>query len=253
MSESAFKGAIFDLDGVITASAHLHSKAWKAMFDEFLKGWTKEKGEPFHEFTEDDYLEFVDGKPRYEGVKSFLESRGVSLPYGDPKDGPEVLTYCGLGNRKNVTYQKQLKDEGAKVFETSVAFVEALKARDIKVGVASSSKNTKLVLEQTGLEELFETRVCGLVSAELGLKGKPDPDIFVKAAENLGLRPDDCLMVEDALSGVTAGRAGNFGLVLGVARHLSGEELLAQGADVVVADLGEITVDDVGDWFENGV
>ena len=253
MSDRGFKGAIFDLDGVITASAHLHSRAWKAMFDEFLEGWTRDKGEPFQEFTENDYLEFVDGKPRYQGVKSFLESRGVSLPFGDPDDPPDKLTYCGLGNRKNVSYQKQLEENGAQVFETSVALVKELRELGYKVGVASSSKNTKLVLEQTGLEELFETRVCGLVSEELGLKGKPDPDIFVKAADNLGLEPNECMMVEDAISGVQAGRTGNFGLVLGVARHMSGDELLANGADVVVADLGEIAVSDLEAWFKEGI
>ncbi len=253
MSELGFKGAVFDLDGVITDSAHLHSKAWKVMFDEFLEGWTRDKGEPFQEFTENDYLEFVDGKPRYQGVKSFLESRGVSLPFGEPSDPPDKQTYCGLGNRKNVSYQKQLEQDGAEVFETSVALVRELKARGCRVGVASSSKNTELVLKQAGLEDLFETRVCGVVSEELGLKGKPDPDIFIKAAHNLGLKPHECVMVEDAISGVQAGKSGNFGLVLGVARHLSGEELRGYGADTVVADLGEITIQDLSKWFMHGV
>lgn len=253
MEVEGLKAAIFDLDGVVTASAHLHSVAWKAMFDEFLEAWAKKRGDSFAEFTESDYLAYVDGKPRYEGVKSFLESRGIDLPFGDPSDAPAKETCCGLGNRKNEKYQKSLQLEGARVFESSVSFIEELKKRGIKVGVASSSKNTKLVLEQTGLADLFETRVCGLVSAELGLKGKPQPDIFVQAAHNLGAEPGECLMVEDAISGVTAGRRGNFGLVLGIARHIDGQQLLENGADMVVTDLAEISIEGVLEWFKTGM
>ena len=252
MPGSQLKGAIFDLDGVITASAHLHSHAWKAMFDEYLGPWSEQNGVPFQEFTNEDYLAYVDGKPRYQGVQSFLESRGIDLEFGDPEDAPGKTTCCGLGNRKNTQYQRVLETQGAQVFETSVSLVEALKARGIRVGVASSSKNTVRVLEKAGLQSLFETRVCGQVSAELGLKGKPDPDIFVTAAANLGLRPHECLMVEDAISGVTAGRDGNFGLVLGVARHIAGDQLLEHGADLIVSDLGEISVEDLFTWFESG-
>jgi beta-phosphoglucomutase family hydrolase len=253
MEASGPKGAIFDLDGVITASAHLHLNAWKAMFDEFLKSWSERKNVAFEEFTENDYLSYVDGKPRYEGVKSFLESRGIDLPFGDPEDPPDEETCCGLGNRKNVEYQKTLKEKGAKVFDSSVRLIKELKSRGVRIGVASSSKNTKLVLEQTGLESLFETRVCGMVSAEMGLKGKPEPDIFVQAAENLGLEPGECLMVEDAISGVKAGARGNFGLVLGLARHIDGQKLEENGADWVVGDLGELSVEAIFEWFDRGM
>jgi beta-phosphoglucomutase family hydrolase len=249
---SAFKCAIFDLDGVITETARLHSTAWKAMFDDFLRGYYARRGQPFKEFTDHDYLQYVDGKPRYQGVKSFLDSRGVDLPMGDPEDSVDRETCCGLGNRKNVNFQHIIETEGADVFQTSVDFVRELKRRGIRVGVASSSKNTVLVLKKAKLEDLFETRVRGLVSAELGLKGKPDPDIFVVAAKNLGYEPVETMMVEDAISGVTAGFRGKFGLVLGIARHIPASELKQCGADIVVKDLGEITVDQVFAWFDAG-
>jgi len=253
MGSSSFKCAVFDLDGVITDSAHVHSAAWKEMFDAYLKRRAAERGETFREFTDEDYLTYVDGKPRYKGAKSFFDSRGITdLEMGDPTDTPDQLTICGLGNTKNALYQQILERDGATVFETSVAFIKELKRRGIRVGVASSSKNTQLVLKKAGLEDLFETRVCGVVSAELGLSGKPDPDIFVVAAKNLGCLPSETLMVEDAISGVTAGRRGNFGMVLGIARHIAGEELAACGADLVVSDLGEITVDEVQAWFDEG-
>lgn len=252
MAENHFKCAVFDLDGVITASASIHLTAWKSMFDDYLKAWSAEQGTEFKEFTDDDYLRFVDGKPRYQGCKSFFESRGIEVPFGDPSDGPEVTTICGLGNKKNDLYQSILGEKGADVFPTSVELVRDLKARGIRIGVASSSANTKLVLEKAGLTDLFETRVCGIVSAELGLKGKPNPDIFVRAAENLGHVPADTMMVEDAISGVTAGAAGKFGLVLGIARHVSADELKAAGADVVVSDLGEINFEWINDWFASG-
>jgi beta-phosphoglucomutase family hydrolase len=252
MANSSFKCAVFDLDGVITDSAHVHMAAWKAMFDDYLKVWSEQQGIPFAEFTEHDYLEYVDGKPRYKGAKSFFDSRGVELEMGDPSDTPDKVTVCGLSNRKNALYQEFLAQDGATVFPASVEFIRELKRRGIRVGVASSSKNTQLVLQKAGLEDLFETRVCGVVSAELGLSGKPDPDIFVVAAKNLGCVPSETLMVEDAISGVTAGLRGNFGMVLGIARHIAGEQLAACGADRVITDLGEISVDEVFEWFNDG-
>jgi|GEM_PF-99420 len=250
---AGFKCAIFDLDGVVTETAKVHSAAWKVMFDEFLARRAQARGEPFVEFTGEDYLKWVDGKPRYKGVNDFLASRGITLEYGTPDDPPELETVCGLGNRKNVSFQAVLKEKGAHVFPSSVNFIRELKARGIRVGVASSSKNTQLVLQKANLEDLFETRVCGVVSAELGLSGKPDPDIFVVAAKNLGFTPGETMMVEDAISGVTAGARGNFGLVLGIARDIDGLELTKVGADLVVTDLGDISVDDVFDWFESGI
>ena len=247
------RGVIFDLDGVITGTARVHSLAWESMFNWYLEKAAKRDNGEFRPFTPLDYLTYVDGKPRMQGVKSFLESRGIDLPYGELSDGPDEETVCGLGNRKNKDFQEVLKREGPDVYETSVAFVNALKARGVRVGVASSSRNCQLILELAGLEDLFETRVDGVVSHELGLSGKPDPDIFVTAAANLGLVPADCVVVEDAISGVAAGRAGNFGLTLGVAREQSGEVLLAGGADLVVTDLGEMTLDRLDAWFAEGV
>ncbi|MBN2193295.1 MAG: HAD-IA family hydrolase [Polyangiaceae bacterium] len=250
---ASFKCAIFDLDGVVTETAKVHSAAWKVMFDEFLKRRAEARKEPFAEFTGEDYLKWVDGKPRYKGVNDFLASRGITIEYGTPDDSADLETVCGLGNRKNVSFQAVLKEKGAHVFPSSVNFIRELKARGIRVGVASSSKNTQLVLRKANLEDLFETRVCGVVSAELGLSGKPDPDIFVVAAKNLGFTPGETMMVEDAISGVTAGYRGNFGMVLGIARDIDGLELTKVGADVVVTDLGDISVDDVFDWFETGI
>ena len=254
MPQYGFKAVIFDLDGVITQTALTHSAAWKSMFDSYLKEREDKHGEPFREFThEEDYLNYVDGKPRYEGVDSFLKSRKIELPWGDPSDSPEKETVCGIGNRKNIAFNETLKKEGVKVYDSTVDLIRSLIDIGIKIGVASSSKNCQPVLQAAGIEEFFETRVDGVVSAELGLKGKPEPDIFTTAAENLGVQPDQAIVVEDAVSGVSAGRKGNFGLVLGVARENNGEELLKNGADLVVTDLGEINFDGLVDWFRNGL
>ena len=250
MQERAFDAVVFDLDGVITATASVHSAAWKQMFDEYLRRREEEHGEPFREFTHTgDYLPYVDGKPRYKGVASFLESRGIDIPFGDPDDGPEVESACGLGNRKNELFNAIIASGGAEVFETSVELIKDLKARGIRIGVASSSKNCKTILESTGLLPLFETRVDGVVSAELGLHGKPEPDIFTVASDNLGVDYDRTVVVEDAVSGVQAGAAGNFGLVLGIAREDNAQELWENGADYVVEDLGEIDFAWLERWF----
>jgi beta-phosphoglucomutase family hydrolase len=245
-----FKGVIFDLDGVITGTARIHSLAWEAMFNSFLKNHAEVNNEPYVPFNPGhDYLKYVDGKPRMEGVKSFLASRDIELPYGELDDIPEQETVCGLGNRKNSLFTEILIKEGPEVFQTSVEFIKALIAKGVRIGIASSSRNCKLILELAGLEELFETRVDGEVSIELKLKGKPNPDIFITAAANLGLKPHECVVVEDAISGVQAGSRGNFGLVLGIAREIEGIKLKEQGADIVVRDLGEITIDEIERWF----
>ncbi|MCG8375503.1 MAG: beta-phosphoglucomutase family hydrolase, partial [Chlorobiales bacterium] len=245
------KGVIFDLDGVVTGTARIHSLAWESMFNAFLKEYAEANNEPFVPFDPNmDYLGYVDGKPRMEGVKSFLESRDIELPFGEIDDVPEMPSICGLGNRKNEVFTEILIKEGPEVYQSTVDFILELKSRGIRIGIASSSRNCKLILELAKLEDLFETRVDGEVSLELGLKGKPDPDIFTTAAENLGLHPHDCVVVEDAISGVQAGSAGNFGLVLGIAREIEGIRLKEEGADVVVRDLGEITVDEIFQWFE---
>jgi HAD superfamily hydrolase (TIGR01509 family) len=220
------------------------------MFNNFLKMREEKYGEPFKEFThEKDYLPFIDGKPRYKGVESFLHSRGIKLNFGSPSDSPGAATICALGNSKDSMFNEILTHDGVKVFETTVSFIKELKKRGIKLGVASSSKNCKPVLEAAGLEELFETRVDGAVSAELKLKGKPEPDIFTTACDNLGVAYNRTIIVEDAVSGVQAGARGNFGLVLGIARENNENELMANGADIVIRDFGEIDIDIIEKWF----
>jgi beta-phosphoglucomutase family hydrolase len=254
MATKKFKGVIFDLDGVITGTAKVHGSAWKDMFDDFLKARAEAEGGTFVPFDRDkDYLEFVDGKPRLEGIKSFLASRGIEIPMGEDGDSADKETVVGLGNRKNTKFQEIVRRDGPDVFESTVRFIKTLKKNRIHVGVASSSKNCKLILELAGLLQLFETRVDGEVSAEIGLKGKPNPDIFVVAAKNMGLVPHECVVVEDAISGVEAGRNGNFGLVLGIARNQPRHVLKKHGADIVVGDMAEINVEEINDWFENSI
>ncbi len=249
-----FDAVIFDLDGVITRTALVHGAAWKRMFDEFLKGYSKSNNLEYREFTHvGDYLPYVDGKPRYKGVASFLESRDIEMEYGEPDDDPSKETVCGLGNRKNLLFNKILDEEGVQVYDSTVKFIRRLKDLGVRIGVASSSKNCKPVLESAGLSDLFETRVDGVISAEMGLQGKPEPDIFITACDKLGVEYHRSVVVEDAVSGVQAGRNGNFGLVLGVAREDNAIELRINGGDIVVEDLSEITVDEVNEWFEKGL
>lgn len=237
----SFKAVVFDMDGVITKTALTHAAAWKKMFDEYLRKREKEHGEPFIEFTHAaDYLPYVDGKPRYKGVQSFLESRGISIPFGDPTDAPGTETICALGNRKNFTFNEVLEKEGVEVYPSTVALLNELKKAGIKLGVASSSKNCKPVLERVDLLDIFDTRVDGVVSAELGLHGKPEPDIFTTACDIVGVKYSEAIVVEDAVSGVQAGKKGNFGLTLGIARENNRKELEEAGADLVVEDLEEV-------------
>ncbi len=254
MKKHNFKAVIFDLDGVITKTALVHSAAWKKMFNDYLREREQKYGEPFKEFTHEyDYLTFVDGKPRYDGVQSFLESRNINLPFGDPSDPPGKETVCGLGNRKNKAFNEVLDAGGVEVYSSTVELIRDLKKSGIKIGVASSSKNCKPVLKKAGLLDMFETRVDGVVSAELKLNGKPEPDIFTTAADNLGVPYDQTVVVEDAVSGVQAGKKGNFGLVLGIARENNEKELKINGADIVVADISEIGFDGIRKWFEDGL
>ncbi|MFO7670413.1 MAG: beta-phosphoglucomutase family hydrolase [Bacteroidales bacterium] len=245
-----FEAVIFDLDGVITKTALLHAAAWKKVFDEYLIFRKERFGEAFIEFSHaKDYLPYVDGKPRYSGVTSFLESRGIRIPYGNPGDDPLLETVCGLGNRKNIMFNRVLEEAGVEVYESTVQLLYMLQKAGVRIGVASSSKNCKPVLEKAGLIDLFETRVDGVVSAEMGLKGKPEPDIFTTACDNLGVDYHRAVVVEDAVSGVQAGKRGNFGLVLGIAREGNMKELYEGGADMVVMDLGEIGLEDMNAWF----
>ncbi|MBE9510259.1 MAG: HAD-IA family hydrolase [Bacteroidetes bacterium] len=249
-----FDAVIFDLDGVITQTAKVHGTAWKKMFDEYLHTREKRFNEPFKEFThEGDYLPYVDGKPRYKGVESFMESRGIDIPFGNPEDSPDMETVCGLGNAKNKFFNEVLKKDGAEVFESTVSLIYELKNIGVRIGVASSSKNCKQILQSVNLLDLFETRVDGVVSAELGLMGKPEPDIFTTACDNLGVDYHRTVIVEDAVSGVQAGLNGGFGLTLGLAREDNTTELLINGADIVVEDLSEISIDTINEWFNRGL
>ncbi len=253
MSAYPFDAVIFDLDGVITKTATTHSHAWKKMFDDYLKQRADQLGEAFVPFSGDDYLQFVDGKPRYEGVKSFLASRSIELDFGSPDDTTELETVCGLGNRKNQAFNEVLQKDGVEVYPSTVQLFHDLKEAGIHIGVASSSKNAEAVLTAAGLMDFVETRVDGVVSATLGLNGKPAPDIFVKAAENLGVEVHRSVVVEDASSGVAAGKNGNFGLVLGLARENNTEALKINGADVVVDDIEDFGFKEIQQWFETGI
>ena len=256
MTKFSFDAVIFDLDGVITKTALVHSVAWTRMFNDYLHFREEKYGEKFQEFThENDYLPHVDGKPRYKGVADFLASRKINIPFGDPSDDENAETACGLGNRKNKYFTDILKKEGVEVYPSSEKLLKELKEKGIKIGVASSSKNCKMVLEATNLLHFFETRVDGVVSAELGLKGKPEPDIFTTACDNLGVAYDKAIVVEDAVSGVQAGAKGGFGLTLGIAREENSEELKKNGADVVVNDISELgdPIAYFEDWFKKKI
>ena len=246
----SYKAIVFDLDGVITKTALVHAAAWKEMFDEYLMKRAARDGEPFKEFThKNDYLPYVDGKPRYKGVQSFLESRNVYISFGDKDDSADTETVCGLGNRKNIKFREVLQTKGVEEYPSTITLIKKLLANGVKVGVASSSKNCQFVLQSAGIENLFATRVDGVVSAELGLKGKPEADIFVVAAKNLGCTTDQSIVVEDAVSGVQAGSNGSFGLVIGIARENNEEELQQNGADVVINDFAGIDMSTIEKWF----
>ena len=237
----AYEAMLFDLDGVITRTAAVHAAAWKALFDEFLRSWSGERGEPFRPFdVEADYLQHVDGRRRRDGVVTFLRSRGIELPDGDPSDGPDRRTVAGLGNRKNLHFRRQLDQRGVEVFPDAVALVRSLREVGKRVAVVSASENCVPVLERAGVLELFPVRVTGVDAAALGLAGKPAPDTFLEAARRLDTDPSRSVVFEDALAGVQAGAAGGFGLVVGVDRTGAGSELSANGADVVVSDLTDL-------------
>jgi beta-phosphoglucomutase family hydrolase len=238
---------VFDMDGVITDTAGAHAESWAAMFNEYLATRADEDGESYRQFTEADYLRYVDGKPRYEGVRSFLESRGIDLPEGTPDDDPSAETVCGLGNRKNVRFLEGLQRAGADAYPSTIRVVEELHDRGIKVALITSSRNADEILSSSGVADLFSIKVDGNDSAELGLAGKPEPDIFLEAVRRLGVDPERAAVVEDARAGVEAGRRGGFGLVVGVDRVGQAEKLAASGADIVVSDLEEFLVIDLGE------
>jgi len=240
---SAFDAAMFDLDGVVTRTATLHAATWRALFDDVLRGRAQAGGEAFRPFDADgDYRRYVDGKPRHDGIRSFLASRGITLPEGGPDDGPGRQTVFGLGARKNALFREALARSGVEVFEDSVAFIRRLRAAGLKTAAVSSSKNARAVLDAAGLADLFDIRVDGLESERLGLRGKPAPDTFLHAARALGVDPARALGVEDALAGVEAIRAAGYGLVLGVDRSGRTAALRAHGAGLVVQDLGQLRI-----------
>ncbi|OMC07382.1 hypothetical protein A5747_17450 [Mycobacterium sp. IS-836] len=235
------RACLFDLDGVLTDTASVHTKAWKAMFDAYLSQRAKDTGEKFVPFDEAaDYRKYVDGKKREDGVRSFLSSRGIQLPEGSPDDPDGADTVYGLGNRKNEMFQKVLHDDGVKVFEGSRRYLEAASAASLGIAVVSSSANTRDVLEITGLDRFVQQRVDGITLRDEHIAGKPAPDSFLRAAQLLDVPADAAAVFEDALSGVQAGRAGNFGFVVGVDRVGQAEDLRRNGADVVVTDLAEL-------------
>lgn len=243
VSPEEYEAWLFDLDGVITDTASVHAAAWKRMFDRYLKEVAEREGRPFEPFEIDpDYYQYVDGKPRYAGVDSFLRSRGIIVDWGNPNDSPGRETVCGLGNRKNTLFNEVLRLQGVEVFESSVALIRELRSKGRHVAVVTSSKNCDAVLEAAGIQNLFEARVDGNVAAEKKLAGKPAPETYEEAARMLGTLPEQAVVIEDAISGVQAGRAGGFGLVIGVARGDDPEVLRQNGADVVVRDLAELSV-----------
>ena len=244
ISTTDFDAILFDLDGVVTQTEKLHTIAWKVLFDEFLSRVAQRNGTPFVPFdAETDYLQYVDGKQRYDGVTSFLAARDITLPYGDPEDDSSRETVCGLGNKKNAAFLACLAEKGVEVFASTIVLIKALRQKGLKIAIVSSSKNCKIVLEQAGLTDLFDTRVDGVESATCQLPGKPAPDTYLEAARRLAVRPERAAIVEDANSGVEAGHKGGFGLVLGVARQDNRAALEQHGADAVVTDLEDVRID----------
>lgn len=252
MAQHLPEAAVFDLDGVVTFTARVHAAAWKELFDTYLRARAERLGEPFRPFDADrDYRAFVDGKPRYDGVRSFLASRGIHLPEGKASDQPDVETVCGLGNRKNELFVEKTRELGVDVDHRAVGFISELRDHEVRVGLASSSKNAGPILEAVGLLDLFDARVDGTVSEKLKLRGKPEPDIFLTCL-NMLLGSNNArrsMVVEDAISGVEAGRRGGFGLVLGVDRHNEAESLHQHGADWVISDFGQVSADQVVEYF----
>ena len=235
------QACLFDLDGVLTKTAKVHAAAWKQMFDDYLRGRAERTGEDFVAFDAgDDYDEYVDGKPRYDGVRSFLESRGIELPDGSPDDPPSAETVDGLGNRKNELVLALIERDGVDAYEGSVRYVRAARDAGLRRAVVSSSTNCRDVLEAAGIVDLFEEIVDGNVAREQGLKGKPAPDTFLAGARALGVEAARAAVFEDAVAGVAAGRAGSFGYVVGVDRVGHAAALREHGADVVVEDLAEL-------------
>lgn len=244
ISPACCDAVLFDLDGVLTATAATHAACWKRMFDTFLQAHAEQTGTTYAPFDiEHDYLRYVDGRPRYDGVRAFLSSRNIRVPEGDPDDPATAKTVRGLGNCKNAVFREMLRDEPPTVYQGSLALVHRLRARGVQTAVVSGSRNAAPVLKAAGIDSLFAVQVDGVTAAERGLAGKPAPDTFLEAARRLGAAPARTAVIEDAASGVAAARAGGFGLVIGVARSGNAAALRASGADHVVSDLDEVAVE----------
>ena len=236
-----YDAVLFDLDGVVTDTAGLHAKCWKQMFDEYLQKRARQRGEAFLPFDiATDYRLYVDGKPRFDGVRDFLSSRGIQLDEGNPDDPAAVETVCGLGNRKNDLINQIIADVGVEPYDGTVRFIHQLRRNGFKIAVVTSSQNCTTVLKAVKLDDFFEVRVDGNTIDAQGLAGKPAPDTFLIAAKLLGVEPIRAVVIEDAISGVQAGVSGNFGLVIGIARKGNADELKHHGAHLVVDDLAEL-------------
>jgi alpha,alpha-trehalase len=231
---------LFDMDGVVTRTASIHAAAWKQTFDTLLKSRSAAASSFLPFDIEVDYRRYVDGKPRLDGIVSFLASRGITLPHGEPGDGLADETVWGIGNRKDQLLQRLLKSRGVEVFETTVEFITSLKKAGLRIGVFSASRNAEQVLAAAEVLSLFDAKVDGVDADHLGLPGKPHPATLLELARRLGAEPGRCAVVEDSTAGVHAGRAGGFGVVIGVNRSSSQGALLEAGADVEVVDLGEV-------------
>ncbi|MER6472007.1 beta-phosphoglucomutase family hydrolase [Streptomyces collinus] len=232
------QACLFDLDGVVTQTAVVHAAAWKETFDAFLREHEGPQARPFDEVA--DYDEYVDGRPRADGVRSFLASRGIELPEGDPGDPPDARTVHGLGNRKNELLLERIRTGGVDAYEGTLRYLEAVRARGLATAIVSSSANCRDVLRAVGAEHFFDVRIDGVVATERHLPGKPHPDTFLAAARDLGVEPERAAVFEDALAGMDAGRSGGFGYVVGVDRVGQSDALYAHGANVVVKDLAEL-------------
>jgi beta-phosphoglucomutase family hydrolase len=231
---------LFDLDGVVTQTAKVHAEAWKTMFDEFLQARAGGPGHDVQPFTDQDYNDHVDGKPRLDGVRDFLASRGIELPEGNADDPPDARTVNGLGTRKNALVLQLIEERGVQVYDGSIAFLRAARDQGLRRAVVTSSANCQAVLKAAGIEDLFEARIDGTTLVAEHLKGKPAPDTFLAGARALGVEPGAAVVFEDALAGVEAGRAGHFGWVVGVDRVGHAAALAEHGADIVVQDLAEL-------------
>jgi len=241
ITRAQYDAVLLDLDGVITDTAGIHAACWKQMFDEYLQKQGTQRGEAFHPFDiATDYRLYVDGKPRYDGVRDFLKSRGIELPEGSPDDPPQAETVGGLGNRKNDLVNKIIEEKGVEPYEGSVELIHQLRHQEFKLAVVTSSQNCTVVLKAAKLDGVFDAQVDGNMIHARHLAGKPAPDTFLMGAKLLGVEPGRAVVIEDALSGVEAGSAGGFGLVIGVARKGNAEELRRHGAHLVVNDLGEL-------------